>query len=66
MRAYIKLMQEGNGWKAEIVTEQDYHERGPFARSYLSPWQAFPEDAEKLAKDEATREGYTIVEAKDI
>jgi len=34
VRAYIEARCIGGEWAADVITSQDYHERGPFARTY--------------------------------
>lgn len=66
MKAYIKVMEDGNGYKAEVVTEDDYHNRGPFARSYLSPYCVGEHAAYVYAEDWIIKNNYTLVRAEDI
>ena len=40
-------------WTAEIVTEQDYYEGGPFAHSYRSPRMPSESLAREAAEDVA-------------
>lgn len=66
MKAYIKTFEESNGYRAEVVTEDDYHNRGPFSRSYLSPWCLDRHQAFVHAHDYCTKNNLIIVQAHEI
>jgi len=63
MQAYYEFHLIRGRWVCDIVTSQDYHEGGPFARSFRSsPPQKEKADALKMAEAEAARWMYKMVE----
>jgi hypothetical protein len=66
MRAYIKTFEDGNGYRAEVVTEQDYYECGPFARSYLSPYCLDLQAAKTYAENYCLSSRIIVVSSEDI
>lgn len=61
MKACISLTLTSAGSIARVVSEQDYHERGPHACSYETPAQQRPDTAYRIAARWAQRNGYTVV-----
>jgi len=67
MKAYVATEKHGvRAWTADVVTEQDYHQRGPHAHSYRTEPYALPTTARMQAEDWATRNGYTLVTSEQI
>jgi hypothetical protein len=67
MKAYVSTEKHGvRAWTADVVSEQDYHQRGPHARSHRTEPHALPTTARKAAEDWADRNGYRIVPVECI
>ncbi len=67
MKAYIDIQaSRGIGFIAEVVTEQDYHEGGPFAHSYRSLLCEERETAERMAQRWASRNGCVITSVDEV
>ena len=67
MKAYIDVdAARGIGFFADVVSEQDYHEGGPFARSHRTPVCAERGTAEDKAREWAAKHGYTIATVDEV
>ena len=67
MKAYITTAKHAvREWTADVVTEQDYHQRGPHAHSYCTEPKARPDIARRDAEAWAGRNGYRIVPVECI
>lgn len=72
MKAYIKVEATGkvvNGnpyFMAEVVSEQDYYECGPFAHSHRTEPFLSEQGARNAAMQWASKNGYTIVNVEEI
>jgi hypothetical protein len=53
-------------WTADVVTESDYHERGPHAHSHRTGPHGDVGTAKDMAKEWAEERGYTVVSVDDI
>ena len=54
------------GWFADVVSSQDYWERGPWSRSYRTTVHGKRSEAELEARLWAKDNGYTIVTPENI
>ena len=66
MKAYINTKPVKSGWYAEVVTEQDHNEGGPWAHSYRSDVVKSPTDAGIAALNWAMANKLEIVEPEEI
>ena len=67
MKAYITTAKHAvREWTADVVTEQDYHQRGPHAHSHRTDACVLPTTARKLAEDWCDKHGYRVVTAEQI
>lgn len=67
MKAYVSTEKHGvRAWTADVVTEQDYHERGPHAHSFRTPAHPLPTTARAEAEAWASRNGYRVVPVESI
>jgi pantothenate kinase len=55
-----------NWWTARVVTDQDYHERGPHAHSHQSIPLPTRGAAERECHQWAEAHGYTVVTASEV
>lgn len=65
-RAFISAQRVKGGFIADVISEQDFHERGPFAHSYRTAICARQDQAEADAKEWAEENGYYIYHVDDI
>lgn len=69
MKAYIGTHYAGGrGFYADVVSEQDYHDGGPFARSHrteISHAETGAE-AEGWAREWAAKHGYTVASVDEV
>ncbi len=61
MKAYLDFKPCHGFNRVAIVTEQDFFEGGPWAKSYESPPYATMDQAEADAREEAARQCLTLV-----
>jgi hypothetical protein len=67
MKAYIDTHYEGGrGFYCDVVSEQDYHEGGPLARSHRTEMRDAASTAEHEAKQWAQRHGYTVASVDEV
>lgn len=66
MNAYIDTKRNTKGFYAEIVTEQDYHEGGPFAHSHRTDTYPTRRKAEHAAKSWAGQHHYTLTTVNEV
>lgn len=67
MKAYITHKGKGRDglYYAEVVTEQDYHEGGPFAHSYKGSGPN-PDDAQRACEYWCRRNACVIVSVNEV
>lgn len=68
MKAYINTLNlgAGNGFVAQVVSEQDYHERGYASHAHQSKRHPTPEGAKAAATEWAEENGYSIYSVDEI
>jgi hypothetical protein len=67
LKAFVKTEKHGvRCWTADVVSEQDYHQRGPMAHSFRTGPRELPTNARKEAEDWAHQNGYLVVPVEEI
>jgi hypothetical protein len=67
VRAYINAYKQAvEAWVAEVISEQDYHERGAHAFTWRTREHKLPTTARKEAEAWADRNGYTLVTVEQM
>jgi hypothetical protein len=67
MKCYVTATYlPGSGWVGRVVSETDYHERGPHARSHQTEGRETEEDAKAAAREWAEENGYSIYSVDEI
>lgn len=66
MKAYITTRKTRNGYRADVITEQDYHECGYAAHSHRTPETDEPSQAEALAKRWIETRNYQLATLSDV
>lgn len=65
MKAYIAVRTLTASYQADVVTEQDYYECGPWSRSFRSRHWPTATEARKEAREWAEKWQYEIVGSAD-
>jgi len=66
MKAYVDMRAAPGGWVAEVVTEQDYRERGLLAHSHRTMVCSRASAARARAVEWCKHNGYTVAPVKEV
>jgi len=63
---YINVTPAKGGWVGQVITRQDYHERGPHARTHQTLIYKDYDNAKAAANEWADEHGFSIFSVDDI
>ena len=67
MKCYLTAKRTARGcYYGMVVSEQDYHERGPHACSHATPTKRSRDEALAAAREWAEEHGYSIYSVDEI